>query len=186
MTDDLDLAALERWATGSDDTIYLLTREDATALLARLRAAEAVIDRYRRDVGQLVEERTAAEARVAILTDELNLSDRDAANAQEMARAAEARVMVLATELRLEVEEVDRQHKQLRAAEARVAELEQSNALLRNDLGPKNLRIIDLEAAGHALALLVGDEFPTHDALAAWRALMAEATSPQAGAGEGV
>ncbi len=68
MTDDLDLAALERWATGSDDTIYLLTREDATALLARLRAAEAVIDRYRRDVGQLVEERTAAEARIAALT----------------------------------------------------------------------------------------------------------------------
>jgi hypothetical protein len=38
-----------------------------TDLTERLAAAEAVIDRYRRDVGQLVEERTTAEARVAAL-----------------------------------------------------------------------------------------------------------------------
>jgi hypothetical protein len=46
-------------------------KNDLPTLLARLRAAEAVIDRYRRDVGQLVEERTAAEARVAAAETEI-------------------------------------------------------------------------------------------------------------------
>jgi hypothetical protein len=77
--------------------------------VARLRAAERHRDSWKQhthlrtkqlaivrdDLVKCKERVDAAEARVAILTDELNLSDRDAANAQEMARAAEARVAAL-------------------------------------------------------------------------------------------